>query len=106
LAARRRLASGRRRGGCDRRTRSVAEETVALVGLLLLCARRVAVEAVARRQGPELDRLARHVEREQIPQVVVAAAGHHLDAPHAVGALAGVEWLHRAELGDLLEQIE
>ena len=86
-AALRRAAFGRRLGRgrasaaggrSRRRAGRVVEEAEAGVGAAPARRRagRAGVEAVARAERQQLDVFARHVEGEQVEQVVVAAGGH------------------------------
>jgi hypothetical protein len=64
------------------------------------------METVTRAQGQQLDLVARHMEGEQVQQVVVGAAGDDLEAAHAVCGLATVQRFDRAQVDDLGEQFD
>ena len=89
----------------DRRTRGIVEESVAC-RLSRRGARRTFVEAVTRPERGQAQRLARHMEGEQVQQVAVAAGGGELEPSHAVGGAAGVQRFDLAEVGDPVEQLD
>ena len=109
LAAAGAVAAAVAGGSAGGRARCVVEEAVAGVGAASAGGRagRAFVEAVAGAQRRQRARArGRRGSVNRSSRSLSLLRGHDLEAAHAVGALAAVERLDRAEVGDLLEQVD